>query len=155
MTTPPAWTASRFLIVDDEVMIRDLIARVLRSFGCRHIDQAKSAEEALPYLFGERQAPDCVLLDIAMTPTNGLDLAFTIRFDPRTVRYDIPIIMLTGRAEEELVKAAKLLDVSDFILKPASRATLMSRIDRALTRYRATLPRQRYTAKLANMQAQI
>jgi CheY-like chemotaxis protein len=142
MTIPPAWTASRFLIVDDEVMIRDLIARVLRSFGCRHIDQAKSAEEALPYLFGERQAPDCVILDVAMTPTNGLDLAFTIRFDPRVVRHDIPIIMLTGRAEERLVEAAKLLDVSDFILKPASRAALMTRIDRVLTSPRAIPTRE-------------
>lgn len=151
MANAPNWKSLRFLVVDDEPMIRSIVVKLLQNLGSTNIDEARSAAEALPYLMGEKTAPDCAILDIAMTPVNGIELAFMIRSDPRIIRHDIPVVMLTGHADQSLVSAAKALDVNGFILKPASRAMMASRIDQALRAPRRIGPRESYAQKLASL----
>jgi two-component system chemotaxis response regulator CheY len=153
MSTKLNWSSLRFLVVDDERLVRTVVVRILQSFGCVDIAEAGSAEDALPHLTGQVKTPHCVILDIKMAPVNGIELALMIRSDPRINRHDVPIIMLTGHAEESLVKAAMLLDVNGFVLKPVSRAMLASRIQFALRSGPRIDSRRTYRKRLGAIEA--
>jgi CheY-like chemotaxis protein len=147
------WRSLRFLVVDDEKLVRTVVVRMLQSLGCGDIIEAATAEDALPHLMGTVKVPQCVILDIKMAPVNGIELALIIRSDPRIVRHDVPIVMLTGHAEESLVKAAMLLDVNGFVLKPVSRAVLASRIEFALQHPPRIAARRDYRQRLMAVEA--
>ena len=85
------------------------------------------------------QAPDfapasayCVIADFRMPGINGLELLKAIRCGDTKVPRDTPYILLTGFADAWVVAAAKQFDVSGFVVKPVSQATLWTRIERAL-----------------------
>ena len=76
-----------------------------------------------------QEKPDLILLDIQMTPKNGIDTLRDIR--SMRDRSDIPVIMLTGVEDKESVLASFKLGICDYILKPFSSDDLLSRIHRA------------------------
>lgn len=141
------WTAVSVLLVDDQDLIRVLVGSMLQMHGLRAVYQAKDGLDAMPYLTGERPAPDCVVLDINMAPVNGLELAFTIRADARVVCRSVPILFFSGNPDSTLVWAARALDVSGFIAKPASRDTILGHLARALKSPPSVGPRQAYAAR--------
>ncbi len=72
--------------------------------------------------------PDLILLDIQMTPKNGIDTLREIR--AMEDRADIPVIMLTGVEDKSFVLASVKLGICDYILKPFSSDDLLKRIQR-------------------------
>lgn len=127
------WSELSVLVVDDEPPVREIIAGILRQLGCRRILQAGNASMALARLRADTDTPDCVILDIRMPGMNGIELAYAIRTDPRIARNGMPIVMLTGISDRDMVVAAKALDVCGFILKPASRSTIARRLEQSLS----------------------
>ncbi len=73
-----------------------------------------------------QEKPDLILLDIQMTPKNGIDTLRDIR--SMRDRSDIPVIMLTGVEDKESVLASFKLGICDYILKPFSSDDLLKRI---------------------------
>src|SRR5215468_2161942 len=105
--------SSSILIVDDEALNREGLARRLQRHGYA-VTAVKSGEEAID-LLGDCRF-DLVLLDIMMPGMNGLDvLRFLRRIDSFL---DLPIIMVTAKGESEDMVEALELGANDYVTKP-------------------------------------
>jgi len=134
-----AWNESRsgtvmggaILVVEDEPAIQELIAVNLEHAGHQVLRAANVPEaEALV----REVLPDLVLLDWMLPGPPGVNFARQLRADQRTK--DIPIIMLTARAEERDTIAGLESGADDYVTKPFSPRELLARI-KAVMRRRA------------------
>lgn len=119
------------LVVEDEPAIQELIAVNLELAGHRVL-RAADVPEAQALV--REVLPDLVLLDWMLPGTPGLNFARQLRTDPRTK--DIPIIMLTARAQEQDMVAGLEGGADDYVTKPFSPRELLARI-KAVMRRRA------------------
>ena len=122
---------SRILIVEDEPAIAELIAINLRHAGFE-VTIAGDAEQAQAAL--DQVLPHLVILDWMLPGTSGHSLARQWRAAPRT--RELPIIMLTARAEEADKVSGLDAGADDYLSKPFSINELLARI-RALLRRRS------------------
>ncbi|HET6789492.1 MAG TPA: phosphate regulon transcriptional regulator PhoB [Aquabacterium sp.] len=122
---------SRVLVVEDEAAIAELIALNLRHAGFEVV-VAGHADAAQAEL--DQVLPDLVLLDWMMPGTSGVALAKRWRSQTRT--RDLPVIMLTARAEEADKVAGLDAGADDYLTKPFSTQELLARV-RALLRRKA------------------
>jgi two-component system, OmpR family, phosphate regulon response regulator PhoB len=122
---------SRILIVEDEPAIAELIAINLRHAGFE-VTIAGDAEQAQASL--DQVLPHLVILDWMLPGTSGHSLARQWRAAPRT--RELPIIMLTARAEEADKVSGLDAGADDYLTKPFSINELLARI-RALLRRRS------------------
>ncbi len=120
---------SRVLVVEDEMAIAELIALNLRHSGFE-VTVANDAEQAQSEL--DKVLPDLVLLDWMLPGQSGLALAKRWRGATRT--RDLPIIMLTARAEEVDKVAGLDAGADDYLTKPFSTHELMARVRAVLRR---------------------
>ena len=120
---------SRVLVVEDEVAIAELISLNLRHAGFEVV-LAQTGDMAQIEL--DRVLPDLVLLDWMLPGQSGLTLAKRWRTTPRT--RDLPIIMLTARAEEVDKVAGLDAGADDYLTKPFSTHELMARVRAVLRR---------------------
>jgi len=119
------------LVVEDEPAIQELIAVNLEHAG-HHVLRAGNVPEAEALV--REVLPDLVLLDWMLPGSPGLNFARQLRTDQRTK--DIPIIMLTARAEEQDKIAGLEGGADDYVTKPFSPKELLARI-KAVMRRRA------------------
>jgi signal transduction histidine kinase len=119
MSTP----SSRVLVVDDDPVVRDLAALILRTGGLT-VDLAASGAEGLAALARERF--DLVLLDVLLPDANGIDLARRVRGDPKTA--DMAILCVTAFDDSPHRVAALEAGADDFIAKPFTRVELLTRV---------------------------
>jgi two-component system phosphate regulon response regulator PhoB len=117
------------LIIEDEPDIQHLLAVNLQHAGYRAL-RAASVPEAESLM--RNGLPSLVLLDWILPQTLGMTFARRLRGDHRTS--DIPIIMLTGRANESDKVAALEAGVDDYVTKPFSPRELLARIKALLRR---------------------
>ena len=122
---------SRVLVVEDEAAIAELIALNLRHAG-HGVTLAANPDEAQRLI--DAALPDLVLLDWMLPGQSGLQLARRWRADART--RELPIIMLTARAEEGDKVVGLDAGADDYLAKPFSTQELLARI-RAVLRRRA------------------
>ena len=120
---------SRILVVEDESAIAELISINLRHAGfevtiAANSDQAQSAVD--------RVLPDLVVLDWMLPGQSGLSLAKQWRGQTRT--RELPIIMLTARAEEGDKVSGLDAGADDYLTKPFSTSELLARIRAVLRR---------------------
>lgn len=118
----------RVLIVDDEPRVREVVAAYLERDGFRVLPAADAAT-ARQYLAAP--FPDLVVLDIMFPGASGLDLLTEIR---RTSQ--IPVILLTARAEETDRVLGLELGADDYLIKPFSPRELAARVRSVLRRTR-------------------
>ncbi len=114
-------TSTAVLLVEDDERISEPLIRVLRSegFDVHHVDAGGPAIDSV------REArPDLVLLDLTLPDVDGLDVCRTIR----ATHADLPIIMLTARAEEMDVIVGLNAGADDYVAKPFRLAELVARI---------------------------
>ena len=121
--------AKQILIVEDEQPIREMIAFGLRraGFTVREAGDCKSARAELV-----DRRPDLLLIDWMLPDTSGLELARSLKRDRETC--ELPIIMLTARAEEGDKLAGLDGGADDYITKPFSPRELLARIRAVLRR---------------------
>ncbi|MGE0022887.1 MAG: response regulator transcription factor [Hyphomicrobium sp.] len=124
--------APHVLIVDDDQKIRDLLARYLYAQGFR-VTTAGDAAMAQASLRGLDF--DIVLLDVMMPGISGLELAREIKRER-----DIPICMLTARAEPEQRIEGLEVGVDDYVPKPFEPRELLLRLRNILRRGQAAQP---------------
>jgi two-component system, OmpR family, phosphate regulon response regulator PhoB len=120
---------TRILVVEDEQPIRDVIAFGLRRAGC-DVALAEHSQAALASIGDKR--PDLVLVDWMLPDMSGLELVRQLRRDSNT--RDIPIMMLTARAEEADKVAGLDSGADDYLTKPFSARELLARIQAVLRR---------------------
>jgi DNA-binding response OmpR family regulator len=114
------------LVVDDEPQIVRLVRAYLEQAGFRVVT-ASDGEQALVVARHER--PDLVLLDVLMPRMDGLEFTRRIRRER-----DVPIVMLTARAEETDRVVGLELGADDYVTKPFSPRELVARVRAVLRR---------------------
>ena len=122
------------LLVDDERSIREPLAAYLTKQGFR-VTQAGDAEQARARLAA--YAIDLVVLDIMMPGEDGLSLTRHLRETS-----ELPIILLTARAEETDRIVGLEMGADDYVVKPFSPRELSARIKVVLRRVQAGGTRQ-------------
>lgn len=125
-------TGSHILVVEDEAAQREVIAYNLRKQGYQ-VRTASDGDEAELEL--AEAVPDLILLDWMMPGASGLELARRIR--KRDETREVPVIMLTARAEEEDVIRGLDVGADDYITKPYSVSELLARVRSLLRRSRS------------------
>ncbi len=124
----PAAASIRVLVVDDQLTMRALVRSALQEIGFKDISDAGDGEEGLKSML--TQAAHLVISDFNMPKLDGLGFL-------RAVRSHEPIrktafIMLTGRADKELVQRAMQYGVNNYIVKPFTAAGLKGKIQEVL-----------------------
>lgn len=112
------------LIVDDTPENLHLMGEVLREKY--KVKVANSGEKALKIAKGEK-APDLILLDIMMPEMDGYEVCRRLKAHPAT--REIPVIFVTGKAEETDEKKGFDIGAVDYITKPISVPILISRVN--------------------------
>jgi two-component system phosphate regulon response regulator PhoB len=120
---------SKILIVEDETAIREMLTFSLMQTGYIVL-QAKTALEALKIL--DETTADMAIIDWGLPQMSGLELVQRIRDDE--VIADMPIMMLTARAQEEDKIKGLETGVDDYMTKPVSIKELQARIKAQLRR---------------------
>jgi two-component system phosphate regulon response regulator PhoB len=121
--------AATILVVEDEPAIQELIACNLELAGHKAV-RAATAEQALDLLRGE--LPDLVVLDWMLPGMSGIDFARRLRAERRT--HNVPLIMVTARAEERDKLAGLETGADDYLTKPFSPRELNARVKAVLRR---------------------
>jgi CheY-like chemotaxis protein len=114
------------LIVDDDPMIRRLIATTLEDISGYRLQEAGDGIEAVERAQAER--PEIVFLDVDMPRLNGIETCRRLRSDPVTA--GATIVMLTGDAEEEVEQGAQAAGADLFLTKPFSPLHLLRLVDK-------------------------
>lgn len=114
------------LVVDDSQAVRLLIQKILKELGVRIVFLAENGEAALKQLTD--RLPDLVITDYQMEPMNGMQFVNALRRSPIKRINKMPIIMLTGHSEREVVQKAVNAGVSDFVVKPIEPKKLCERV---------------------------
>lgn len=117
------------LIVEDDRDIAELVELYLRDAGYR-TERATDGQRALE--LWRAAAPDLVLLDIGLPKLDGLEVLRHVRSD--SSRPQVPVILLTARAEEVDELLGLGLGADDYITKPFSPRKLLARVKAVLRR---------------------
>jgi DNA-binding response OmpR family regulator len=121
---------TRILTVEDDERIRTAVRFALEDEGWV-VDEAENGEDALEQF--AREAADVVLIDIMLPGIDGFELCRSIR---RTS--DVPIVMVTARADTHDVVAGLEAGADDYLTKPFAPKELSARIRALLRRARTT-----------------
>lgn len=121
---------AHIVIVDDDVRLRDLVAKVLTEEGWR-VSGCRDGREMVGLIAAD--PPDLIVLDVMLPGASGLDLCRELRQTSR-----VPIIMLTAKGEETDRVVGLELGADDYLGKPFGSRELVARI-RALLRRAAGL----------------
>ena len=121
----PAASSLNVLIVDDQQTLRSLVRSGLQQLGFPQSQEAPDGEEELRCLL--RRPYQLVISDFNMPKLDGLELLRAIRAHPPIAK--TAFIMLTGRADRELVQRAVQFGVNNYLVKPFTVATLKEKIE--------------------------
>jgi DNA-binding response OmpR family regulator len=117
------------LVADDEEDIRALVAFRLRRAGYDVITAADGAEALT---LATTRLPDLIVLDMMMPKATGLEVTRSLREQDST--RDIPVILLTARAQEADVASGFAAGADDYVKKPFSPMDLQLRVQALLER---------------------
>ena len=158
----PALGLPTVYLVDDEDVLRDALAWLLRSR--RLLSEGHASAEAFEAMLAARPdvaaggwptAPSCLLLDMRMPGMSGL--ALFERLIERGLLHTLPVIFLTGHGDVPTAVAAVQRGAFDFFEKPFSDNALVDRVEQALERSRAAIlqrmQRERMQRQLAELTA--
>ena len=120
----------KILIVDDEPRNVKLLSAMLPSEKYASIP-AYDGDEALEKVVDE--APDLILLDIMLPEMDGFEVCENLK--KSKVTEAVPVIMLTSKGTEEDICEGLELGASDYLTKPFSPRTLLTRIEDVLGRH--------------------
>jgi DNA-binding response OmpR family regulator len=118
-------TAGAVLVVDDDVLVRDVVGRYLTVAG--------DGADAL--LAAKAAPPDLVVLDLMLPGLSGLEVCKLLR-----AASPVPIVMLTALGEEEDRIVGLELGADDYVTKPFSPRELVLRVTSVLRRARSSRP---------------
>ena len=120
----------KILIVDDEVMIRDVLREYVEFEGNEAFEAADGMEAVK--LCRENDY-DLILMDVMMPHLDGFSAVKEIKKNK-----DVPVIMLSARGEEYDKLFAFEIGVDDYVTKPISHKEVMARINAVTKRHKAT-----------------
>lgn len=121
----------RVLIVEDDEHICKIARAILNHNGYKRISETSDPVQALRKI--QKGYVDFVFLDWKLPQMSGLELVKSVR----NAAIDIPIIMVTGQKDKEMVLSALKAGASDYIVKPFSGRTLVEKMEETLAKRKA------------------
>lgn len=121
-------------VVDDDALVRSAIEGMLKSVGL----DAKTFETPQEFLTKKVQGPSCLVLDVRLPGSSGLDLQRELA----EAGIQIPIIFITGHGDIPMSVKAMKSGAVEFLTKPFRNQDLLDAIYQALDRDRAARQRQ-------------
>ncbi|MGZ5920346.1 MAG: response regulator [Rhizomicrobium sp.] len=121
----PAAAKIKTVIVDDQMSMRALVRTSLQQLGMVDIREFGEAKEALTNL--KLQGAHLVLSDFNMPHMDGLEFLRAVRVDEQLK--NTAFILLTGRADGDLVKRAAQFGANNYLVKPFTVAALKEKLD--------------------------
>ena len=120
------------LVCDDDRVTRLMIARLLKQhLGCTVVECGDGLSAVLRL---ERESFDLILLDIQMPMANGVQVVKILRESGAIHRQ--PVVMITADGRAEVVEHLLKLGISDFIVKPVRKDSLLEKVGRLHERTR-------------------
>ena len=116
----------KILVVDDNAHMRKLVTTILQAFGVVQIYEADNGQRAWTVV--RESNPDVIVADWVMDGMSGIELVQMLRSNPQSPNPFVPVIMLTGHNSLDHVMQARDAGVNEFIAKPVSVKTMMSRL---------------------------
>ena len=145
-------------LVDDEAVVRDALAWLLRSRrllseGFAHAEAFEAHLATRDLASGWPDAPSCLLLDVRMPGTSGLVLFE--RLVERGLTAALPVIFLTGHGDVPTAVAAVKRGAFDFVEKPFSDNALVDRVEQALALSARAIHKRRQQRSVLHAQADL
>lgn len=122
------------MVVEDELFMRNLLARLLNELGFTDVLSAEDGADALQRLEGSNTHVDVIICDLDMPLIDGFDFLRMLRSSDKVRDKDVPVVVVTGNSEGKNVTNAVELGIHGFVVKPVSKTTLMKRLLHALKR---------------------
>lgn len=116
----------RFLVVDDNAHMINIVKTILRGFGATQIFEAKDATDAFHRL--KHDAIDIVITDYQMEVLDGIEFVKLVRNSSDSPNRYVPIIMLTAHSERSRVVAARDAGANEFCCKPVTAQELYRKV---------------------------
>lgn len=117
------------LVVDDDHTFLDLLQAMLNAIGVQHVSRATSGREAYEILLSSPRVVDVILCDYVMEEGTGLELLWVVRTGQvKSFRPDACFLLVTSASDRDTVAAAGQLDVSGYLVKPATPDKLRAAI---------------------------
>jgi DNA-binding response OmpR family regulator len=120
-------TSARVLVADDDLDVCEMLATKLRLAGYE-VSTATNGEDALAII--ERGGVDVAVLDIVMPWRSGFELCRRLRDRPAGAA--VPVILLTGRTDEQAMAAGLEAGAVAYLTKPVDLRRLLHEVYRAL-----------------------
>lgn len=114
----------KVLVVDDNDAITVSVTFILRSIGYKVISASNGVEGLKTF---EIERPDLILLDYDLPKLHGSEVLKKVR--EHSELGNTPVIMLTGNADEQIVKRLISMGVQNYILKPFDQNSLVSKVE--------------------------
>ena len=121
-------TTKRILIIDDEETIQTVVQFGLRMAAGWEVLTASSGPQGIHT--AQMEQPDAILLDVMMPDMDGIDTFKALQSDPKTEQ--IPVILLTAKAQATEKRQFNELGVNGVITKPFNSLDLPEKITRIL-----------------------
>ena len=136
------FTRLRFLVIDDNAHMRQIVRTILLGFGAREIQEAEDGATGLETFTQNR--PDIVITDWEMPIFTGIELTQMIRQPGPNANPFVPIIMLAAHTEKTRVMAARDAGITEFLAKPISAKALYLRIRNVIAHPRPFIKTETY-----------
>ncbi|HEY9163242.1 MAG TPA: response regulator [Magnetovibrio sp.] len=124
----------KFLVVDDNTFARTLIRRILLQFGANDIQEASNGEAAMEEVIAYR--PDIIIVDWMMKPVDGMEFVRWLRDSKDSPDPFTPVIMVSAFSHMTNVLQARDAGINEFLAKPISAKTLLTRIQAVIEKPR-------------------
>jgi two-component system, chemotaxis family, chemotaxis protein CheY len=134
-------TVRRALVLEDDRHMRTLLGALLREFGYEHVACA-SAKQAQLELRITRY--DVGLVDVDLGDESGLDFVRALRCNRAHVNRKLPILIVSGQNNREVIEGARDSGANAFIAKPATTQNIIGRISSLQTRKRPFIDTHAY-----------
>jgi len=118
-------TPLRFLVVDDEPLVREMLNDILIDLEYDVVGQANNGSSAIEK--AAQLKPDVICLDINMPEVSGLDALASIK----TSNKDIIVIMVTANSDTSTVQQAIRTGADGYILKPFNGQQIVKAVNKA------------------------
>ncbi len=115
---------AKIVVIEDDLTFLDLLRVHLAGAGHEVLTAEDAALGLRAIIAG---APDLILLDLSVPYLDGFEMLEALRTDSAT--QDIPVIVLTGRGDDETYSRARELGAAQLLTKPVARDLLMKAID--------------------------
>jgi CheY-like chemotaxis protein len=125
----------KVLIVDDNAHLRRIARAIVAEINDAEVRECIDGRSAID--LSTTWPADIALVDYEMAPMDGVEFTRMVRSGKTPLRRDLPIVMMTGHADQSHVLRARDAGVSGFIAKPLSVAMVIRQIERTAAASRA------------------